>query len=156
METINNWLILQPKHIDENFDRFLAYFKSHSSTDHQNDTLYENTLKLLEQRIEILFQERLNHDSFAKYKEQKLMFDLQLCGTFLLANADNIQKTESLRKAFLIFLNNFFELYQEQINNQEIEKVHIVRFDAKILHTILFVLSNKMPLLASSSSLFSS
>lgn len=146
METINNWLILQPKHIDENFDRFLAYFKSHSSTDHQNDTLYENTLKLLEQRIEILFQERLNHDSFAKYKEQKLMFDLQLCGTFLLANADNIQKTESLRKAFLIFLNNFFELYQEQINNQEIEKVHIVRFDAKILHTILFVLSNKMPL----------
>ena len=144
METINNWLILQPKHIDENFDRFLAYFKSHSATD-QNDTLYENTLKLLNQRIEILFEERINRNSFGGYEEQKLIFDLKLCGAYLLANIKNSEKKETLRKVFIVFLNIFFEIYQANI--QENESVNIVRFDVKILHTILFVLSNEMPLI---------
>lgn len=55
MENRQIWLKPKPSHIDENFEDFLDYLKTTTSS---SDTLYIESLRLLKERVALLMEEK--------------------------------------------------------------------------------------------------
>lgn len=54
------WLKLKKEYIDDNFDDFLSYMKSHCGKDNNTDPFYETSLSLLEEGVEALLQQMVS------------------------------------------------------------------------------------------------
>ena len=100
------WLKPQPKHIDENFDDFLLYLRN---ADNKSEALYTESLRLLQQRVDLLIDERQKEPIFRHSKDiDTLHFNARLCGAWLLClpNEDYLKR----KLVTILMLNNLLHL----------------------------------------------
>lgn len=77
-----NWLTLQTKFIDDNLDDFIEYLRAHEAKDTQ-DSFYQESIRLLDQRIDELLQEITAQPlSKEKWEETELKKQLRLLLTY--------------------------------------------------------------------------
>ena len=106
MENRQIWLKPKPSHIDENFEDFLDYLKTTTSS---SDTLYIESLRLLKERVALLMEERTAAPIYRQNKDpEALKFNIRLCGAWLLAVKD--AGTQDRKQVLLTMINNLIHL----------------------------------------------
>ena len=106
MENRQIWLKPKPTHIDEYFEDFLNYLKSSETT---TDALYIESLRLLQERVSLLVEERMTTPIYRQDKTpEALRFNTRLCGVWLLA-VQNANKQER-KQVLLTMINNLIYL----------------------------------------------
>lgn len=106
MENRQIWLKPKPSHIDENFEDFLDYLKTTTSS---SDTLYIESLRLLKERVALLMEERTAAPIYRQNKDpEALKFNIRLCGAWLLAVND--AGTQDRKQVLLTMINNLIHL----------------------------------------------
>lgn len=106
MENRQIWLKPKPTHIDEYFEDFLNYLKSSETT---TDALYIESLRLLQERVSLLVEERMTTPIYRQDKTpEALRFNTRLCGAWLLA-VQNANKQER-KQVLLTMINNLIYL----------------------------------------------
>lgn len=106
MENRQIWLKPKPSHIDENFEDFLDYLKTTTSS---SDTLYRESLRLLKERVALLMEERTAAPIYRQNKDpEALKFNIRLCGAWLLAVKD--AGTQDRKQVLLTMINNLIHL----------------------------------------------
>lgn len=106
MENRQIWLKPKPSHIDENFEDFLDYLKTTTSS---SDTLYIESLRLLKERVALLMEERTAAPIYRQNKDpEALKFNIRLCGAWLLAMKD--AGTQDRKQVLLTMINNLIHL----------------------------------------------
>lgn len=106
MENSQIWLKPKPTHIDEYFEGFLNYLRTATTT---TDALYQESLRLLRERVSLLVQERTSLPIYRQSKEPEVLkFNVRLCGAWLLAFMDAEQMTR--KQVLLTMINNLILL----------------------------------------------
>lgn len=106
MEQVQIWLKPKPKHIDEYFEDFLNYLRS---TESSPDTLYNESVRLLKERVSLLVQQRIETPIYRQDKTpEALRFNTRICGAWLLAVKDASKQDQ--KQVLLTMINNLVGL----------------------------------------------
>jgi hypothetical protein len=105
------WLKLKKEYVDDNFDDLVPYLQECARSKSQ-DSFYEETLRLLHERVKNLVQSFGEQHLYEDVLPQNPHFEIRLLATYLLTEKQDLPKDEGLvMQAFVLLMYRLMELH---------------------------------------------
>jgi hypothetical protein len=107
------WLKLKKEYVDDNFDDLVPYLKEYAHSKNP-DSFYEETLRLLHERVKTLVQSFGLQQLYEEVQPQDPHFEIRLLAAYLLTEKQAAQTDEGLAiPAYVVLMHRLMKLYPQ-------------------------------------------